>query len=174
VAPGGTRLVLEPLAVAVVRGHGRPGDLPASVTFGGSRSRSEQLLLRFPDTWTALKLDAAFLLLPAAPDADPTGPDVEVSVSLAAGEWSSGALSEAPRDTGPRSLGLARTRPPALLRIDVSTQLRALAGAGAQDWGFLITAVTESKHDRGATYLTGADGNAPRLEVYGVPAGSAR
>jgi hypothetical protein len=169
VALGVSRLVLEPLAVAVVRGHGTPGDLPPRVTFGGSRNQSEQLLLRFPDTWAALQIDAAFLLLPPALAADPTGPDVAVAVSLATAEWSSGALSRAPRATGPRSLGLARTRPPALLRIDVSAQLRALARAGAQDWGFLIEAVTGNERERGATYLTGAEGNAPRLEVYGSP-----
>jgi hypothetical protein len=167
VATGSLRLVLEPLAAAVVRPHGASGDLPASVTFGGSPSQSGQLLLRFPPTWAALQVDAAFLLLSPAPDADPTGPDIEVDVSLAAAEWSSGASSRAPRDTGPRSRGLARTRPPALLRIDVSAQLRALGEAGARDWGFVIAAVTESDRERGATYLTGADGKAPRLEVYG-------
>jgi hypothetical protein len=167
VTAGSTRLVLEPLAAAVVLAHGTTGDLPASVTFGGPRSQSGQLLLRFPTTWAALKLDAAFLLLSPAPDADPTGPDVEVDVSLAAAEWSSGTLSSAPRETGPRSRGLARTRPPALLRIDVSAQLRALGEAGARDRGFVIAAVTELDRERGATFLTGADGTAPRLEVYG-------
>jgi hypothetical protein len=174
VAPGSTRLVLEPSAVAVVRVHGAPGALPASVTFGGPPRQSEQLLLRFPDTWAALQVDAAFLLLSPALAADPTGPDIEVSVRLAAADWPSGAISEAPQGRGPRSLGLARTRPPALLRVDVSAQLRASAEAGVRDWGFVIAAVRENDRERGATYLTGADGHAPRLEVYGSPAAPAR
>jgi hypothetical protein len=129
-------------------------------------------MVRFPSTWSALEVDAAFLLLHPAVNADPTGRDVQVTVALAGGTWSSGALHRAPPDRPPESPGLARTRPPTLLRIDVTAQLRALQKHVARDHGFVIRAQRET--ERGATYLTGADGAAPQLEVYGQPRTASR
>jgi hypothetical protein len=164
---GSLRVVVEPSAAAVVRPDRAGKDLPPTVTFGGPSSQSEQLMLRFPSTWSSLELDAAFLLLHPAVEADPTGRDVQVTVMLAGASWSSGTLQRAPPDRAPASLGLARTRPPTLLRIDVTAQLRAFQKHVAPDYGFIIRAQREA--ERGATYLTGADGEAPQLEVYGQP-----
>lgn len=160
---GSARLVLEPTLGAVVgqRASERRA-LPPTVTFGGLPALNQHLLLRFPGTWKALDVQAAFLLLQPAPEAEPTRSDVPVTVSLAAGAWSPGA-SRVPGSDPPESRGLARTRPPTLLRIDVTAQLRALKNR--PDHGLLIRG--DAGRGEGATYLTGADGAAPRLEVYG-------
>lgn len=162
---GSARVVVEPTRSAVVRegGHGR--DLPPTVTFGGPSSMNQQLLLAFPNAWANLEVDAAFLLLQPAPFAEPSGSDVPVSVSLVGAPWSAGVIGEAPARRSPESQGIARTSPPAPLRIDVTAQVRALRAQPRH--GLLLRA--EGEVARGATYLTGADGLAPRLDVYGRP-----
>jgi hypothetical protein len=168
VDPRSRRLVLDAAAIAVVRTEaGRQSALPPTVTLGGPPSQSEQLLVQFAHHWHDLDIDSAFLLLEPAPDAEPTATDVEVSVSLAAARWSSGILASAPASRGPASAGLARTRPPALLRVDVTWQLRELAKDPKNDRGLLISATLPGP--RGAIYSTGVDGVAPRLDVYFLP-----
>lgn len=162
---GAARVVVEPARSAVVRDGGLGRDLPPTVTFGGPAPLNQQLLLWFPEAWASLDVEAAFLLLQPAMAAEPSGSDVSVSVSLVAAPWSAGVIGKAPARKSPESLGLARTRPPAPLRIDVTEQVRAL---GAQPGhGLLLRG--EGEVSRGATYLTGADGLAPRLDVYGRP-----
>ena len=89
-------------------------------------------------------------------------------VALAAGPWASGTLEDAPPSRSPVSSGLARTRPPSPLRVDVTAQLQALQGQESSDHGLLIRAqgAAGALPERGATYLTGADGELPRLDVY--------
>jgi hypothetical protein len=127
--------------------------------------------VRFPRSWAGLDIDTAFLLLAPAASADPTGADVQVRVALAAGPWAPGTLEDAPASRSPVSSGLARTRPPSPLRIDVTAQLQALQGQEGSDHGLLIRAQRAARAagalpERGATYLTGADGELPRLDVY--------
>jgi hypothetical protein len=173
VDPGSRRLVLEPLQVAVVRRQrAAAGGLPASVTFGGPTDQSEQLLLRFPEAWAGTDVSAAFLLLRPAPSAAPSASDVPLDVALAASSWSSGSTAEAPSIRSPHSAGVGRTRPPATLRIDVTALLRELASQPGQGHGFVVRAREEST--RGAVYSTGADGLAPRLDVYFRPRSTAR
>jgi hypothetical protein len=170
VAAGTTRLVIPAAQVAVVRARGAGAGLPPSVTLGGPEPTAEALLVRFPRSWATFEIaraeiDAAFLLLTPATSADPTGADVQLQVALAAAPWAPGTLDQAPPTRSPKSAGLARTRPPSLLRLDVTAQLQALQGPGASDHGLLLQgeALADS---RGATYLTGADGELPRLDVY--------
>lgn len=159
------RRVVEAGSVAVVRSNRTGAGLPPTVTFGGPEATGEELLVRFPRSWTELDVRAAFLLLEPARDADPSGTDVELQVALAAGPWGSGAIRRAPSDQAPASAGLGRTRPPALLRIDVTAMLQALAERPESDHGLVVRAVAPSA--RGATYLTGGAGGVPRLDVYG-------
>lgn len=166
---GSARLVVEPTLSAVVRPGGMQASLPSTVTFGGPPATNQQLLLKFPG-WGGLEVQAAFLLLQPAVDAEPSGSDVKVSVSLAAGPWPAGVIDEPPSSGPPSSMGIARTRPPAPLRIDVTAQLLALENQ--PDHGLIIRA--EGDVARGATYLTGADGAPPRLDVYGRPSPSGR
>lgn len=159
------RRVLEAGGVAVVRSNRTGAGLPPTVTFGGPEPTREQLLVRFARSWTELDVRAAFLVLAPALDADPSGPDVQLEVALAAEPWAPGTLGKAPPQQSPSSAGLGRTRPPALLRIDVTAQLRALARHPENDHGLLLRASAPSA--RGATYLTGGAGGVPRLDVYG-------
>jgi len=176
VAAGSLRLVLEAEQVAVVRGadHAPGTGLPPTVTFGGPPATNQELLLRFPRGWASLEIDSAFLLLEPAPGADPSAADVPVRVALAAAAWTPGSAAHAPGERGPHSSGLARTRPPGVLRVDVTAQLQALQTQGGRrgrseqgrsDYGLVVRA--ESSSERGATYQTGAGGALPRLDVYG-------
>lgn len=181
VAVGATRLVLPAAEVAVVRSRGAGAGLPPTVTLGGPEPTAELLLVRFPRSWATFaigraEIDAAFLVLAPAASADPTGADVQLQVALAGAPWAPGTLDQAPPARSPNSTGLARTRPPRLLRIDVTAQLKALQGPSARDHGLLVRGETAAAPapagapaalpNHGATYLTGADGELPRLDVY--------
>jgi hypothetical protein len=159
------RRVVEAGSVAVVRPDRTGEGLPSTVTFGGPEASREELLVRFPRSWTELDVRAAFLLLAPAADAEPSGTDVPLEIALAAGPWAPGTLRHAPSGQSPTSAGLGRTRPPALLRVDVTAQLKALAGRPESDHGLLVRASAPS--ERPATYLTGGAGGVPRLDVYG-------
>jgi hypothetical protein len=173
VAPESQRLVLDPIAIAVIRsGAELQNALPPTVTLGGPPIQSEELLVRFDHAWDELDIDSAFLLLEPALDAEPTASDVEIGVALAADRWTSGILANAPASRGPLSTGVGRTRPPTLLRVDVTLQLRELARQPRSDRGLLIRATAPSP--RGAIYSTGIDGIAPRLDVYFLPRRPAR
>jgi hypothetical protein len=168
VDPRSRRLVLDPVAIAVVRSEaGRQRALPPTVTLGGPPNQDEQLLVRFSHSWSELDIDSAFLLLEPALDAEPTSSDVEIGVALAESTWTSGILASVPASRGPTSTGVGRTRPPALLRVDVTSQLRELAKQPRRDRGLLVRAIRPSP--RGAIYSTGIDGTAPRLDVYFLP-----
>lgn len=167
------RVVLTPVAIAVVNvTAGRQGAVPPSVTFGGPGPRSEQLLLEFPVAFGRVEIDTAFLLLEAVPDSEPSAADVAIEVTLAAGEWASGTTETPPSSKGPRAAGVGRTRPPALLRIDVTSHVRELAQRPGRNHGFLVRATHPSP--RGAVYSTGVDGALPRLDVYVRPRASSR
>lgn len=166
-APQTLRRVLDPVAVAVVRGAARrEAALPPTVTLGDPEGQSEALLVRFPHPGDELDIDAAFLLLEPALDAEPSSDDVPIEVALVAGGWSSGILRHAPSSRGAVSAGLGRTRPPAILRIDVTAQLRELVKQPRSEQGWLVRATHPSR--RGAIYSTGIDGVPPRLDIYFV------
>lgn len=165
VAPDSRRVVLDPVALAVVRsGARRQGALPPTVTFGGPASQDEQLLVAFPDAWGSAEIDTAFLLLEPALDAEPSAGDVEIDVAVAAGDWRSGIAGELPASHGPKASGVGRTRPPAVLRIDVTSLVREMVRQPRSAHGFLLRAAQAGA--RGAVYSTGIDGTAPRLDVY--------
>lgn len=171
-APDSRRLVLEATAVAVVRaGAGRHDALPPTVTFGGPPSRSEQLLVEFAHELGDVEIDTAFLLLEPALGAEPTASDVAIDVAVVSEAWASGTAGEPPSSSGPSAAGIGRTRPPAPLRIDVTALVRELARQSQSGHGLVLRAVSPSP--RGAVYSTGANGPAPRLDLYLRP-GAAR
>lgn len=165
VGPDTRRVVLEPVALAVVRaGARRESALPPTVSFGGPQDRDEQLLVDFADDWAPVEVDSAFLVLEPARDAEPSAADVEIGVALVGGEWASGVAGELPHSHGPHAAGVGRTGPPASLRIDVTALVREIAKQPQRTHGLLLGA---SRHgERGAVYSTGLDGPAPRLDVY--------
>jgi hypothetical protein len=167
VGAGLERVLLEPTQIAVVRAGGGSLDarLPATVTLGGPETDAEKLLVRFAGQWSHLELDSAFLVLAPAPQGEPSGASVSVGVSRLDGPFRSGLLREVPASHGPRQPGLASTRPASVLRIDVTRLLRSLPSRDDRRHGFVVEASAGGQ--RGATYLTGATGSPPRLEVYG-------
>lgn len=140
------------------------GPLPPTVTLGASHSRDRALVLAFPNLWASHEIDAAFLLLEPAPAAEPGSADVVIRVALASAPWAAGAAPGAPSERSPASTGLGRTRPPSLLRVDVTAQLRALREDSNAELGLFLRAENRVAH--GVTYLTGASGGTPRLDVY--------
>jgi hypothetical protein len=164
VAAGTERLVLEPADIAVVPARSaRDGGLPASVTFGGAGDASDELLVRFGSDFDARDVVAAFLVLEPARGAEPSASDVRLEVALAARAWSSRDDRAANR-RGPIGVALARTRPAAPLRVDVTAQLHELGDADGDQFGFVLRAAEPSP--RSAAYSTGADGSPPRLDLY--------
>jgi hypothetical protein len=107
---------------------------------------------------------AAFLLLTPAAGTETQGDDVRLEVAPLASAWSAESLArgERPKTSTPSATGLARTRPPSLVRIDVTDVVHALARAPA-DAGMSVTA--SGSHGGGVTLVT-ASADAPRLEVY--------
>jgi hypothetical protein len=160
---GSERTLVEASRVLVVT-PAAGGALPPTVTFGGATSNDRALVLAFPRLWASRDVDVAFLLLEPAIDADPTVGDVVLRVALAAGPWVAGAAPRGPAERAPASIGLGRTRPPSLLRVDVTAQLQQLRDQPESDHGFVLSAENVVGH--GATYLTGARGGTPRLDVY--------
>jgi hypothetical protein len=161
------RRSVEASGVAVVRsGSSAPrSSPPATVCFGGPPERAEELLLRFPDSWNGLSVDSAFLLLSPAPGGAPSLEDVPVLVSVVADSWANGVLEEAPAPERPSSHGWARTGLGGPLRVDVTEQVRAFAERPGSRATLLVRASTVT--EASATYMTGIQGKAPRLEVYG-------
>jgi len=158
-------VVLDPVALAVVRAGARPESaLPPTVTFGGPQHQNEQLLVAFASHWGAVEIDSAFLLLEPALDAEPSAGDVEIGVAVAAGDWRSGTAGELPPSHGPQGAGIGRTRLPAILRIDVTALVREIAKQPRSSHGLVVRATRPS--ERGAVYSTGIEGRAPRLDVY--------
>jgi hypothetical protein len=173
VAPDSRRIVLDPIALAVVRAGARPESaLPPTVTFGGPARQDEQLLVTFPDRWGPIEIDTAFLLLEPALDAEPSATDIAIGVSVAASRWRSGTAGEIPASHGPTAAGVGRTRPPAALRIDVTALVREIARKPDAAHGLLVHA--EHPGPRGAVYSTGIDGPPPRLDVYFRPRAKSR
>ena len=165
VTPGAGRLVLEPADVRVVLASSADdGGLPPSVTFGGAASAGDELLVRFGGNWRARDVVAAFLLLEPAASAEPSAGDVQLEVALASRAWSSRRGAHAVSSRAPIGAALARTRPPAPLRVDVTLQLHQLGDAPGDDHGFVVRAARPSA--RGAVYSTGANGQPPRLDLY--------
>lgn len=163
-AAGTRRLVLEPADIAVDSPRSaRDGGLPASVTFGGASDASDALLVRFARDFDARQVVAAFLVLEPAQGAEPSASDVRLEVALAARGWSSRHGRAASR-RGPVGVAIARTRPAAPLRVDVTAQLHELGGAGDDEVAFVLR--TADPSPRGAVYSTGADGSPPRLDLY--------
>ena len=161
-AAGTRRLVLEPADIAVLSARSRrDGGLPSSVTFGGAGDASEELLVRFAGNFDARDVVAAFLVLEPTLAAEPSASDVGLEVALARG-WSSRDGRAASR-RGPVGAAIARTRPVAPLRVDVTPQLHEL-GDPDDGIGFVLRAAGPSP--RGAAYSTGADGSPPRLDLY--------
>lgn len=157
------RTVVEASRILVVTSDAE-GPLPPTVTLGAEPSRDRALVLAFPNLWASQEVDAAFLLLEAAPAADPDSADVVIRVALASGSWAAGAGPGAPSERAPSSTGLGRARPPSLLRVDVTAQIRALRDSSDADLGLFLSAKTRGAH--GVTFLTGARGGTPRLDVY--------
>ena len=162
------RRVLEPTGIAVL-GPGRSGtDLPALVTFGSAAQGQTLLLLRFAPGWPAdSRVASAFLLLDPWPGTQPSMDDIPVEVWRVEAPWRAEAVTwlDRPRLGYPRRLGLARTAPASVLRVDVTPLVRDLTSPGRANHGLAVR--SDARSQGGASFATGASGgSSPRLEVY--------
>jgi hypothetical protein len=162
------RLVLEPEALAVVSAErSYESGPPPAVTFGSRAEGASAIYLRFPPTTSdASRIQSAFLLLEPLPGTLPSD-DVSVDVWRVREPWESDRVSwlAQPDLAPPRGEGIARSRPPSTLRIDVTAIVAYLADNAENDFGMALE--SGSGDGAGASYATGAaGGRTPRLEVY--------
>jgi len=112
-------------------------------------------------------IESAFLLLDPMPDTPVSARDVRVDAWRVEGPWSEQTLTwlRQPPLSRPHSRGIARSGPPAVLRIDV-TELARAARTGTRRY-FGIALRSSDTGAVGARFSTGiAGGHAPRLELY--------
>lgn len=162
------RLVLEPMQMAVVSAErSYETGLPPAVTFGSSTEGASAIYLRFaPTTSDPKRIQSAFLLLEPLPGTLPSN-DVDVDVWRVREPWKSERLTwlQQPELAPPRGEGIARSRPPSTLRVDVTSIVAYLAENGENDFGMALE--SGSGDGAGASFATGAaGGRTPRLEVY--------
>jgi hypothetical protein len=162
------RLVLEPQHIAVVSAKRSYDDgLPPAVTFGSRAEGASALYLRFaPTTADPKRIQSAFLLLEPMPGTLPDG-DVDVDVWRIREPWQPDGIDwlSQPKLAPPRGEGIARSRPPSTLRVDVTAIVEYLAAHGENDFGIALE--SGSGDGAGASFATGtAGGRTPRLEVY--------
>ncbi len=162
------RLVFEPERIAVLSATRSYGSgMPPAVTFGSRAEGASALYVRFsPTTGDPSRIQSAFLLLEPLVGTLP-GSDVDVQVWRVREPWEPQRLSwlAQPELAPPRGRGIARSRPPSTLRIDVTTIVQYLAKHPESDFGMALK--SGSGDDAGASFATGAaGGHGPELEVY--------
>jgi hypothetical protein len=134
------------------------------MTLGNELDRGSFVYARFgADYKGRSEIAAAFLLLTLSSGVEPTD-DVPLEVWTLGRAWSPESVSRGQRPplSQPMARGLARSSPSSIVRVDVTTVVRALARAPSDDGVAILAA---SAHGPGVTLMTAAAG-APQLEVY--------
>ncbi|HET9930510.1 MAG TPA: hypothetical protein VFQ35_07480 [Polyangiaceae bacterium] len=160
------RLLLRPSALGVARAHAESGGMAPGVTLGRRADNDTALYVRFDSDWNEGRVASAFLLLDPLPGSA-SGEDVALEVWRSRRDFVSSTFgwSVQPGLAPPFARGLARSAPPAPVRVDVTELLRFFATHPSQDHGFVVRATNQS--ESGVTLATGIDGGAPpRLDVY--------
>jgi hypothetical protein len=152
--------------MAIVSSETPEGALPPVVALGARTDGDIRWFLAFEGPWKNQgSIESAFLVLDPAPG-DGSVDDIDVDVWTVHDAWQSGAPKwrRGPTFGHPGATGLARSRPSAPLRIDVTRIARQLA-TRSPDHGLVIVARRMRGH--GAPYFTGLQGGLPpRFEVY--------
>jgi hypothetical protein len=140
-----------------------------SITFGSRAVGASTVFLQFDPIWRGLRrIDAAFVVLDPLDGAQGTPIDVEVDAWRVLEEWHPAKVEWTHKpDLGhPHARGVARTSPPAALRIDVTEWVRYVKGHPHNDYGLALAA--PAGPGSGSSFSTGlGTGAAPALEVYG-------
>jgi hypothetical protein len=164
------RWVITADRVAVVNhaGTSATGRLPSAVRFGSAAEGAAVLYLRFAPVWaSAARVDSAFLLLEPLPETPASTADVLVRALRVEESWDARTLSflHQPKLGLPSSRAWARSRPPSMLRIDVTNIIRYQHEHTIAALGIAVKASGGGGH--GAAFATGsALGSPPRLELY--------
>jgi len=164
------RLVLRPTSVALVsaREHSDAGVLPPAVAFGSRREGAVALYLRFEPRWQAEPLvHTALLLLDPLPGTHVSTEEVALRAWRVEQPWQPAELSwlEQPTVAPPSTHALARSSPPATLRVDVTPIVHYWQEHPRGNRGLALKASGDGA--LGTSYATGsAGGVGPRLELY--------
>lgn len=170
------RVLLQPADIAVltsrgdVDGPGRSGRgrLPEAIALGGAASGSTVVLLRFAASWRDdAEIASAFLVLDPVEGAPPAASQVSLEVARILEPWTSETASwgRQPRLSIPELAALARRRPAAPLRIEVTRLVRGWAKRASDDHGIALLA--PGRDPVGLALSMGiSEGLGPRLEVY--------
>lgn len=186
IAPGdGQRVLLQPQDIAVLSsrgvaaapeppasssdvGAGARARLPEAISLGAASAGSTVLLFRFAATWhDDADVQSAFLVLDPIADAPPAAGPVTLEVARILDPWRSETATwgRQPRLSIPVVAAVARRRPAAPLRIDVTELVRAWAERASDDHGIALLA--PGADPVGVACSMGiSEGLGPRLEVY--------
>lgn len=162
------RTVLSPSRMAIVGGPAAdlPTALPGSVRLGGRAGTPSRLLLAF-ELPAVDELDTAWLLLEPLAGALQPAADSELAAWRVTEPWRPGVLAPlaAPALAPPRGTGLARSRVPTTIRVDVTAIVRHWLEHPRAAQGLALAG--ESTAPLGVTLATGVcGGGGPRLELY--------
>jgi hypothetical protein len=174
--PDAHRVLLQPEDIAVIssrgdlEGPGRSGRgrLPEAIALGGASSGSMVVLLRFAATWRDdADIASAFVVLDPVEGAPPSAANVSLEVARVLEPWTSETASwgRQPRLSIPAVAAVARRRPAAPLRIEVTELVRGWAKRASDEHGIALLA--PGRDPVGVALSMGiSEGLGPRLEVY--------
>lgn len=167
-AQSAQRVVLEPIALAVVSSKDAENQERADIPFGKSALGELVLLLQFPAPFTdTTNILSAYLVMDPAPGTIAGPAPVELRVARILAPWSRQDVDWARlpslssvESTFQASIWAGRT-----LRLDVTEQVRRWREHRRDDHGLAVLAAPQN--EVGATYSLGlVGGNGPRLDVY--------
>ena len=164
------RIVLRPTSLALVssRAHSQAGALPPGIALGSRREGAVALYLQFEPRWRGqAPVDTALLLLDPLPATSVSTEVVAVRAWRVDQPWRRSELTwlDQPSVAPPNTDALARSSPPATLRVDVTPIVRYWQEHPRGNRGLALKARGDGAH--GASYATGSSGGVgPRLELY--------
>jgi hypothetical protein len=159
------RIVVWPTRMAVVSRSSAAPHLPPIATLGARVDGETRWLVDFQPYPAELpRIERALLVLTASPSTGDDDIDLRVFTIHAPWDTLEVRYRSLPSFGRPEARGLARSRPPSPLRVDVTELVRHQA-LQAEAYGLVI--VAEAGPGHGAQYFTGASGGeGPRLELY--------
>ena len=164
------RIVLRPTCIGLVSAHGHSdaGELPPAVALGNRREGAVALYLQFEPRWQGLPLvHTAILLLDPLPGTHVSADEIAVQAWRVEQPWQPAELTwlDQPDVAPPSTDALARSSPPATLRVDVTPIVHYWQEHPRGNRGLALKASADGTH--GASYATGSGGAVgPRLELY--------
>ena len=160
------RLLLSPVEIALLRDSDAPSQ--DALVLGRASQDSAVLLMRFVSTWRDdAEVTSAFVLLSRSDDARPPRRPLAIEVSRILDPWRTSTVSwgRQPRTSLPEGSMTLTPRVAEVLRVDVTSIVRAWSTRRPDDRGIAVRASGDDPF--GWQYALGVtEGRGPVLEVY--------